>query len=237
MTQKYLAFDIETAAEVQGSGPSWRFYRPLGITCAAAFPSDAESPYVLYAKTVDGTPADRMSRNEVSGFVDYLQQMTVEGYLLLTWNGLGFDFDVLAEESGVFDKCKELALSHVDMVFHIFCELGHPVALDKAAHALGIPGKMQGMTGALAPKFWAEGRYQEVIDYVTQDANIALQVAKTCEKQASLKWTTRKGTAGYMPLKDGWLTVCDALKLPEPDTSWMSEPMSRSDFTAWMSEA
>jgi len=235
--QKYLAFDIETAAEIPGSGSDWRSYRPLGITCIAALPSDTENPHVLYTKTADGAPADRMSRDEVQSFVDYLGQMVVEGYTLLTWNGVGFDFDILAEESGSFDRCEKLVLNHIDMMFHIFCALGHPVALDKAAHALGVPGKKQGMSGALAPKLWAEGRYQEVIEYVAQDVSTALQVAQVCEKQGSLKWTTRKGTVGCMPLNNGWLTVHEALRIPEPDTSWMSHPMSRSDFTAWMSEA
>ena len=37
-----------------------------------------------------------------------------------------------------------------------------------------------------------------------------------------------------MALPKGWLTVEVAGKLPEPDTFWMSEPGSRSDFTGWM---
>ena len=41
---------------------------------------------------------------------------------------------MLAEESGSGDPCRELALGHVDMMFHIFCEKGFPVSLEKAAY-------------------------------------------------------------------------------------------------------
>lgn len=236
MTQKYLVFDIETAAEIPGSGSDWRQHRPLGITCAAALPLDAENPVLFYAKKEDGMQANRMSRDQAQEFVDYLGQMVAEGYTLLTWNGLGFDFAVLAEESGDINSCKELALNHVDVMFHVFCQLGHPVALDMAAQALGVPGKIPGMSGALAPKLWAEGRYQEVLDYVAQDVITAMQIAQKCEEQGDFKWKTRKGTIGQMPLKQGWLNVQDALQLPEPDTSWMSNPISRTQFTAWIFE-
>ena len=40
-----------------------------------------------------------MSREEAAALVHYLEDRTKEGYTLLTWNGLGFDFDILAEES------------------------------------------------------------------------------------------------------------------------------------------
>ncbi|NIO06801.1 MAG: hypothetical protein GTO40_01985, partial [Deltaproteobacteria bacterium] len=151
-----------------------------------------------------------------------------------TWNGLGFDFDVLAEEADASEVCIDLALEHVDMMFHIFCDRGFPVALDKAAQALGIPGKPPGMSGLLAPQLWAEGKFQEVIDYVAQDVRIALQVAELCEQRGSFTWMTRRGTTGLMPLGKGWLTVSQALELPEPDTTWMSDPLPRSNFTEWL---
>jgi len=160
--------------------------------------------------------------------VDHLRDMAHGGYTLLTWNGLGFDFDVLAEEADALEPCRDMALSHVDMMFHIFCDRGFPVALDKAAHAMGIPGKPAGMSGFLAPQLWAQGHFQEVIDYVAQDVRIALQVAQLCEERCSFAWTTRRGTSGSMPLGKGWLTVREALELPEPDTSWMSNPLSKN---------
>lgn len=234
MTTKYLAFDIETAKEVPGEDFNWKPYRPLGISCAAAFACDAKEPIVWFGKNSDGTPAHRISRGEAENVVRELVKLAADGYTLLTWNGLGFDFDILAEESGSYKECRELALNHVDMMFHVFCDRGFPVKLEKAAQALGIPGKPAGMDGRLAPQLWAQGRYQDVIDYVIQDVRIALQIAIKCERQGRFQWITQKGVSKSMDLPRGWLTVRDAVRLPEPDTSWMNNPIPRREFTQWL---
>jgi hypothetical protein len=166
--------------------------------------------------------------------LDYLCKMAADGFTILTWNGLGFDFDVLAEETAAAVLCRDCALSHVDMMFHIVCTLGYPVALDKAAQGMGLPGKPAGMSGVKAPAIWAQGRHKEVLDYVAQDVRMAMQIAEAADKRCKFEWITRKGTKSQMPLPRGWLTVRDALTLPEPDTSWMSNPMKRRDFIAWL---
>jgi len=237
MTRKYLAFDIETSKDIpveEGEDFNWKPYRPLGISCAAAFPCNAKEPIVWYGKKSNGTPAQRMSQSEAGNIVRELVKLIADGYTLLTWNGLGFDLDILAEESGSYNECRKLALNHVDMMFHVFCELGYPVALDKAAQGLGIPGKSPGMSGFLAPKLWAQGRYQDVLNYVKQDVSIVLQVANKCEEQRRFAWITRKNTLSSRDLLRGWLTVRDAILLPEPDTSWMSNPIPRHRFTRWL---
>ena len=69
------------------------------------------------------------------------------------------------------------------MMFHVFCDRGFPVALEKAAQALRISGKSKGMSGMLAPQLWAHRRYQEVFDYVGQDVRIALRVVQMMENK------------------------------------------------------
>src|SRR5262245_54052542 len=133
MARKYMAFDIETAADIPGPDFSnWRAHRPIGITCAATFSSDLEEPVIWHGKTSEGKPAPRMAREEARKLVAELVSRDAAGYTIVTWNGLGFDFDVLAEESGAGDACRELAHAHVDMMFHLFCAKGFPVGLDKA---------------------------------------------------------------------------------------------------------
>jgi hypothetical protein len=236
MKRKYIAFDIETAKEVPGEDFDWKPHRPLGICCAAALAEGAEQPIVWYGKAPDGKPAARLSQAEAGQVVSDLAKFVADGYTLLTWNGLGFDFDVLAEEAGMQQECRILARHHVDMMFHVFCDRGFPVSLDKAAQGLGIPGKPPGMSGILAPKLWAQGRCQDVIDYVSQDVRVALQIALRCEQQKRFAWLTRKGTTSSMPLQRGWLTVEEALRLPEPDTSWMTSPIPRREFTGWLAD-
>jgi hypothetical protein len=234
MPRRYLAFDIETAKAVPGEDFDWKPHRPLGISCAAAFPCDAKEPIVWFGKNPDGTPAHCMSRGEAANVVRELADLVARGYTLLTWNGLGFDLDVLAEESGCHNECRELALNHVDMMFHVFCDRGFPVGLEKAAQALGIPGKPPGMSGLLAPQLWAQGRYHDVLNYVIQDIRIILQVASKCEARCRFEWITRRGSSSSMDLPRGWLAARDALRLPEPDTSWMESPIPRHEFTRWL---
>lgn len=165
MTRKYLAFDIETAGEWP-DGSDWRPFRPLGISCAATLPSDTQTPALWHGVDTEGKPADRMTQQDAARLVEHLQAMAGQGYAIVTWNGLGFDFDVLAEESGLVEPCRALAREHVDMMFHVFCDQGFPIGLAAAAQGMGLPGKPEGMTGLLAPAMWAKGQRQEVLDYV-----------------------------------------------------------------------
>jgi hypothetical protein len=234
MPRKYLAFDIETAREFPDEAFNWRLHRPLGISCAALLPMDAKEPIIWHGKKADASPAERLSQAEAAQLVQDLLKHVADGYTIVTWNGLGFDFDVLAEESAARIQCKELALNHVDMMFHVFCDRGFPVALDKAAQALGIPGKPPGMSGMMAPQLWAQGRFRDVIDYVSQDVRMALQIALECDQRRRFEWITRKGTRSSMQLAKGWLTAREASCLPEPDTSWMDSAIPRSDFMEWL---
>ena len=59
--------------------------------------------------------------------------------------------------------------------------------------------------------------------------NAITQASKEIDQRNEIK-----GTKSSMPLTHGWLTVREALRLPQPDTSWMSNPMARSGFTAWL---
>jgi len=234
MAHRYLAFDIETAKDVPGEDFNWRPHRPLGIACAATMESGAPEPLLWHGRTAEGAPAPRMSQTEARALAEYLSKMAADGFRVLTWNGLAFDFDILGEESGAAVICAKCAMEHVDMMFHAFCSMGYPVGMEKAAQGMGLAGKPPGMSGAKAPVMWAQGRFQEVLDYVAQDARTTLELAEACEQKRKLQWITRKGTRGTMPLAGGWLTVREALRLPQPDTSWMSTPMSRSGFTAWL---
>jgi hypothetical protein len=181
-----------------------------------------------------GAPAPRMARGEAGALVSDLSARARDGYTLLTWNGLSFDFNILAEESGLPEECGRLALAHVDMMFHVVCQLGHRISLQKAAEGLGLPGKPPGITGANAPALWAAGQHEEVLGYNLQDVRTALGVAQTSERLGELRWVTRKGDTGRMPLPSGWRDVRRARELPVPDTSWMRQPPSRESFTSWI---
>ena len=230
---RYLAFDIETAKILPPETTDILAHRPLGIACAAAARSDSPEPLVWHG-TDGGRPAARMSREVCCAMVADLEALVSGGYTLLTWNGLAFDLDIVAEESGLVESCARLALEHVDMMFHVVCSLGHGVALQKAAEGLGLPGKPDGMSGKDAPALWASGNYEAVLRYNVEDVRLALRVLETSGSRGELRWITRRNSTGRMPLTGGWRRVRDALALPLPDTSWMTAPPSRERFLAWI---
>jgi len=87
--------------------------------------------------------------------------MHASGHTILTWNGLEFDLDILAEEcqdKALRKDLAKLALNHTDIFFAIFSETGSMVSLDAAAKGMGIPGKAYGLTGEDAPKLWRQSR-------------------------------------------------------------------------------
>jgi hypothetical protein len=241
---KYLAFDLEIAAIIPEGETDWKAYRPLGVTCAATLLQRNEEPSELpgggepsvwfgYGNGIELNIAPRMAKYEVCQLVDYLAAQVADGYTILTWNGLSFDFDVLAEESGMHAECAELAMNHVDMMYHVFCIRGHYLGLDKVAKGLGLPGKTAGMDGAQAPQMWADGKFAEVLEYVAQDVRTTMAVALEAERIGGVQWVSATGRTNVIDL-DRWMPVNEALTLPHPDTSWMKNPVSREKFTAWM---
>ena len=174
---RYLAFDIETASTAE---ENWRTCRPLGISCAATLLADSKELRLWHGGSRQN-PSDKMSQQEAANLVHYLEDQVAHGYTLLTWNGLGFDLDILAEESGQLTECRNLAENHVDMMFHVVCARGFGVSLAAAAAGMEVEGKLEGMSGAKAPQLWAEGRRDEVLRYVGQDVRTSMGVALACE--------------------------------------------------------
>lgn len=233
MNSKYLAFDIEIAQLLPEDETDWKAHRPLGITCAAAASSDG-GIWNWYAREPHGRFSDRMSKGMCRYMVwDLLSLVNDKGYTILTWNGLGFDFDILGEESGMRDMCRDLALSHIDLMFHFFCTKGYPLGLDADSKGMGLLGKPEAMDGGKAPILWAQEEYHKVLDCVTRDVKTTLALTLLVEEKGHFEWTSRSGNRNEW-LCDKWLTVKEALKIPEPDTSWMTDPWPRSKFYGWL---
>lgn len=237
---KYLSFDLEIAALIPDDAQDWKQYRPLGITCAAvAWAKDNGNGKTLcfHGENDDFRPMPRLRQGECVDLVWTLQAHVLDGYTLLTHNGVSFDFDVLAEESGMHSECVELAMGSVDTCLQIHCIKGFPVGIDAIARGMGIQGKIEGMDGAKAPQMWAEGKYDEVLAYVAQDARCTLEVALAIEKRRELRWISQKGRLNGTPIPC-LLTAREALQLPEPNVKWMKEgAIPRSRFTEWMNKS
>ena len=227
----YIAFDLETVKPFP-TGESWTLHRPLGIACAVTATHDDLRTW--HSSEPDDSPADRMTPERAAQLVDFLQERSREGHTIVTWNGTGFDWQILAEESGRLQDCRELALNHIDMMYHLFSIKGFPLSLSAAAEGMAVGEKAGGISGYDAPGLWARGERQMVIEYCQQDARLTLSLAVACQNQRRLEWIARSGRPNELQLPQGWFPVHAASQLPLPDTDWMRDPMSRRDFDAWL---
>lgn len=222
---KFAAFDLEIAKVVE-EGADWGPKDLLGITCLCIVLSDNDEPIVY-----SGVP--QIDKYQCAEIVRKLESLVEDGYMITGFNSLGFDFLVLGMESGLLNECKTLALNHLDLFFQLFAQLGYAPGLDKLARGLGLGAKTEGVNGAKAPQMWLGGRYQEVIDYCVQDVRLTVLLAEEMQRLGYVKWTSSSGksTGTRIP---GLLTVAEAMKLPEPDVSWMTNAWERSKFTGWL---
>lgn len=237
---QYTAFDLEISKEIPEDTDDWKALRPLGISCAATLTSDGKLRLWHGQELPSGVLSRSMFPHEVTSLVTYLSEQREAGFPIVTWNGLGFDFDVLAEESqspAVARECRDLALAHIDVAFAMLCNKGYMCGLNAAAKGMRLSGKAEGMSGALAPVMWAQGREEQdrVLEYVAQDVRATAEVYEAILKAHGLRWITKRG----FPTKSPWrtreiLTVAEACQTPLPDTSWMDDPWPRSKFLGWM---
>ena len=224
-----IAFDLEIAKSIP-KGVNWDDYRPFGITCAATvFDDDSDNPHIwpLVMPMREKTYESQLLPCQVDDIIQFLHWHFRDSQQIVTWNGLRFDFRVLAEEgsSESFEMCKEMALNHIDIGFHMLCERGFMIGLDTAAKALGLAGKLEGMTGKGAPSMWRKDRKSQdiVLEYVAQDARTTMEVYQEIVKRGKIEWVGHKG--GKLWWKPGMvdsrlLAVQEALKIRTPRRSW-----------------
>lgn len=229
----YVAFDLEITKPIPGDFSQWENHRPLGITCAS-LTYDGYQPQLWYSMVWEGQYAPKMTRTDLQKLVSSMLEAVDTGWKIVTWNGLGFDFNVLAEESGMLEDCRLLALNHIDLMFHFFCQMGYPLALEKAARGLGLPGKLDGVSGEDAPFLWQMGSHQTVLNYVAQDTITVLEIAKLVQKRKFLPWISNQGKPQRANFPYGWLPVNQAFSLPWPETYWMTDPLQREEFITWI---
>jgi len=233
---KFAAFDIEIAKELPDGCEDWREFAPLGVSCAAI--ATREHGVELFHAP------GKMREADVCAYLGRLESLIADGYTLISWNGTSFDYQVLAQESYLVDTCAEMAMSSVDLMLDVAFRKGHFLGLDKALIGASIEGKVHNVTlvdgtpiddmdGARAPTLWAAGEYAAVLKYLDRDVTSLLDLADWIEANHRIQWTAKSGKPNRVGI-DRIRTVAELFELPEPDTSWMSNPPKREQFVAWM---
>ena len=129
----------------------------------------------------------------------------------MTWNGAGFDFRLLADETGRHADCARLAMASVDMMFQVLCERGHPLSLDAALKGAGLPPKMTEVTlrsgepvahqRRRSAAYWQAGEYAAVAAYCAADAERTAALAAACQQSRQLAWVSQKGRPNQVYLR------------------------------------
>lgn len=231
---KLISFDIEISKVIADFSGDLFAHSPLGISCAAVAHEDVKF----------WQAAPQLSKKENQQMVRDLMAYREAGYTLVTWNGCGFDFRLLAEESGMVEECGELAINHVDLMLLVTFKKGWYLGLDKALKGAGIAGKvhevrlkngeiLHEMNGGLAPQLWAEGEHEAVLTYLRGDVEQTLALAKNIQETREIRWLSGRGKPQSVAVPK-LLTVRECFNLPEPDVSWMDNPPTREGFVSWI---
>ena len=229
---RLLSFDIEISDVFDlAEGEEIDAYAPFHISVAATAIEGGEE-LVWYSQDESGRPLQDMTAERARELLLYLEAKQAEGYHVCAWNGLGFDLRWIGHNAGDFELAARIARKSYDPMFQFFNLAGFPVGLAKVARAMGISQEKL-MDGADAPAQWRDGAHQLVMDYCLGDCQMTNQVIRAIHQAGEVRWHTARGTISSKPMPT-LLTVADVLALPGPDQSWMTTPLLKEKFHAWM---
>lgn len=227
-----LSFDIETANVFDlEAGRDLDDYGPFQIAVVAAV-SDRGQVFTWHAPLEAGKPGAALGNAQARAALQFLQAAQQTGVEVCAWNGLKFDLRWMAHAADDRALGRAVALELVDPLYQFFCTYGFVVSLAKVGEGLGI-GLEKSMTAAEAPRAWAAGEHQRVLDYVVGDCRMTNAIVECIAERGELRWRTARGSLSNKALRP-LRRVRELLDLPLPDQSWMERPLAKSSFSAWI---
>jgi hypothetical protein len=254
----YVAFDLETDGLVVPGTP------PPQVTCgvtikmdrvgAGLFATDTPMRWHEPGALVSGAV---MSPEAIARLIDYMWSEHLQGFVPLSWNGLGFDFRVLALHTALFqteaercvygERVRLLALRGADPMFAFFMHRGFPIKLSKCAQGFHTPLNKSG-DGVDAIDAWMQGTEATrvgVLNYCECDVGVLVMVASCIDGRGTVVWTTKSDRTmdwkmergrrggGPRPPPDPFESCANLVVLPQPDNTWMDVPIKMSQFFDW----
>ena len=227
----YLSYDIELYNDLEEGE---RNFSEL-IPSIAAFTTNKHDLKYFYDEPF-------MSKETAKILVLEMTYFLKQGVPPFTWNGVAFDFPLLAQYSGLIEECAELALNGVDGMLLITFNKGYFLGLDAALIGAGLETKQHtiklnngmdfSMSGRDAPKLWRGGEYDAVKKYLEGDVFRPLDLIEAIRRNGGIRWISKTGKNMFQPTP--LIPVKDLFSLPLPDVSWMSDPKPRSEFVEWI---
>lgn len=229
---RVIAFDIEIANEFElGPGDDLDRFAPFDISVAASTTRDGSVRH-WYAKEANGKPARHIDAALARDVLQFLRREQEGGSIVAAWNGMAFDVRWLGHVANDAELAAAVALDLYDPMFQFVSKRGFPISLAAACDGLGVV-ETKLMSGADAPKEWARGNHQKVLDYVAGDCRLTRDVVERIIARREIRWRTKKGTLSSEPFAK-LERVRDVMRVPAPDTSWMSDPKPWESWFAWL---
>ena len=230
-----IAFDLEIA-DIPEPGAQISPVDRLGISVAAGVTN--EGKVIIWHGADNGQPTPRMTAAEAR------QMMTdLAAYdQIVTWNGAAFDFHVLGIEAEDLDAARVLARGqkHVDLMMLFSAIRRHRLGLKAAAAGCQSHKGGGGITsGVDAPGRWANGEFENAIEYVTQDSQATMDVYQHLATHGGFDWVSARGSRMIFRLPPSLMNphtwtvenlLSKAWSTPE---RWITNPVEKADFTAW----
>jgi hypothetical protein len=231
---KLLSFDIELSDVFElKKNEDMEKYAPFHISVAATVVHDGEER--AWYSEEKGQPALNLTRERAHELLKYLDEMQQKGFVVCAWNGLGFDLKWIGYQADDMTFAARIALKSYDPMFQFFNQAGFPVGLGKVAKGMGITQEKL-MDGADAPKKWRAGNHQEVMDYCLGDCQMTNLIVRGIQETRQVRWATAKGTISSKPMPR-LKSVEEVIQDPDPDQSWLDNPIPKTKFYKWVQEA
>ena len=156
-------------------------------------------------------------------------------FVYVTFNGLSFDFRVLAAQCAK-NKRPDLAAfvaetavgnCHVDLMFAFTAQHGYFSSLDSFAMQLGFKKSWNGAEAAVSKDVAA------IVANCTEDVNVMKKVHESALEKKFLMRASKMGRLSAWVLPDSGppdvASVLNDLALMKPDQSWMTDPPTIPD--------
>ncbi len=162
---------------------------------------------------------------------------------LVTFNGTGFDFAIMAENlpsAADRGRCAGLALSSYDLMLDFAASHGYMSSL--ASFASATLGEAKLMGGAEAAAMWGSAAERDaVVEYCEHDAALTGRLWEYGSAYGRLRRHTRAGKVRVWPLGPGGFrpareSLAAAADSPA-DVSWMEDPPDVASLGSWADAA
>jgi len=183
-----------------------------------------------------------MQREKIIEALAAMKRLIKRGYWIVTWNGLGFDYRILAEAAQgndltVVEVCR-MAIQQIDIMYNFQCVAGFPASLENVSKAMGFNGKH--IKDDTIGRLWhgSSVDQDQVIEYVERDVMATFEIYDAIMKRrGKIVWKNRKGTksARYLPMimvdnqPVRLMNAVESVTLPYPNLDWWWDDKDKPD--------